>query len=775
MKGRARQLHSKFFAFHSPTLQQKQSLDEALQSEIRLLEHLSRRQSMPPQEKSSPIIIPTSCTDDKEIEALQHDVYRTEFASVSSDNAKACLYRYIESIPYDSSVPPTRSTLEARLPYFDYNNKQLILPPHISNPALRVVRLPVAYYDMSKRRMEKALCLMSCVRLHKLGLLDDRLLPLSKESVRDILRLVPDNVQKVTDTFASLACDRNVAGERSTAYVYPIQQNSIVLQHFRQQLSTQNMGLAIVTFTPIQDVSSSIAFSLQHPDFGDVSIALGHMQAVECSPRDLNILRDFFRAVYAARWKTTYGSYQRRDRTMFAEIDALADYSVGCVDSNGKLLFKYMQAIVAESQRTKEQRIDAVLRSSTEVQFPVPRIWKPLYDCPGRFLVFGPADEMASAPFPHRHSGNNSYIRTYEEYYRVKKHANIDSSSPLYFAQHLWRFPRNPLMQASQPDTQPGNDGDDDATPHTSMYCRGLRKAKVPRCQFEEMPGIADARILLLSTFLPQVLYQFERLATASSFRAYCQAYLPALDDTLTASSNDEVLAILTAKSCSESESYDKLEWLGDAVLKLVHTDSIVKSDALAGMVQCLHEGHLDVIRSALGENKRFEAICKALGIDKFVMTTPLSRGIWVPTPLHLVVSCKNTKTAQAHETKGKVYADVVEAVLGLVFLKGGIVEAMKVAEEMYLTIPWSEDSAAEHTSSDALHVTALTSDIERLTGYRFDCCHILARQALTHSSCPDPAIPSYEKLEWIGDVSAFLAGTVGARAFAQGLIASLS
>jgi dsRNA-specific ribonuclease len=101
-----------------------------------------------------------------------------------------------------------------------------------------------------------------------------------------------------------------------------------------------------------------------------------------------------------------------------------------------------------------------------------------------------------------------------------------------------------------------------------------------------------------------------------SHLKDFCQERLPLLGSILARSTLGEVTSVLTAKSCGEPQSYEKLEWLGNVVLKLVHTDCIIKSRDLKDWVQCFHEGQLDVLRSALGQNKRFEDVCKALGID---------------------------------------------------------------------------------------------------------------------------------------------------------------
>ena len=58
------------------------------------------------------------------------------------------------------------------------------------------------------------------------------------------------------------------------------------------------------------------------------------------------------------------------------------------------------------------------------------------------------------------------------------------------------------------------------------------------------------------------------------------------------------VALAVTTKSCNPNENYDSWEWVGDAVLKLLQTDSILKSEKFKHFVRFLHEGDLSMLRS---------------------------------------------------------------------------------------------------------------------------------------------------------------------------------
>ena len=66
--------------------------------------------------------------------------------------------------------------------------------------------------------------------------------------------------------------------------------------------------------------------------------------------------------------------------------------------------------------------------------------------------------------------------------------------------------------------------------------------------------------------------------------------------------------------------NYVGLEWLGDVVLKLIHTDALLNSRDLRKLVTYLHEGGLSLLRSAMGSNERLMNVAKSAGLDRFIL-----------------------------------------------------------------------------------------------------------------------------------------------------------
>ena len=135
----------------------------------------------------------------------------------------------------------------------------------------------------------------------------------------------------------------------------------------------------------------------------------------------------------------------------------------------------------------------------------------------------------------------------------------------LFDAQRLWTLP---FSKAST------HDEEDDAnfepkkvapSVHSQKYvvCKNLKSLLVPKEACMEVP-MADPNFLLLTTHLPQFLNHMQVYLTAHAFTEHCRQHLPHLATCLDSLTPEQISEALTAKSCAEDGSYEKLEWLGD-------------------------------------------------------------------------------------------------------------------------------------------------------------------------------------------------------------------
>lgn len=233
-------------------------------------------------------------------------------------------------------------------------------------------------------------------------------------------------------------------------------------------------------------------------------------------------------------------------------------------------------------------------------------------------------------------------VKTYADYFTNVRDFKVENDSRLFVVQRMWYQPRRmlfkkeskraPLFDVWKKRLKTDLDLDDndyDIYEGERSPCDGLVTALLPVSACVEA-SVADASLHLHCILLPQVMYQLEQLLTAKLFVEHCKLHLPIFGkhiESISKESIDDILEALIAKSCTLDRNYDKLEWLGDGVLKLIHTESLVHSNDLRKWVSFLHEGDLTLLRSAMGSNLRLTNATKSAGFDRFILFKQLGRG----------------------------------------------------------------------------------------------------------------------------------------------------
>jgi dsRNA-specific ribonuclease len=134
-------------------------------------------------------------------------------------------------------------------------------------------------------------------------------------------------------------------------------------------------------------------------------------------------------------------------------------------------------------------------------------------------------------------------------------------------------------------------------------------------------------------------------------------------------------------------------------------------------------------------------------------MTAALARGQWMPAG---ITFSDGTKLTHDEPLGGKVYADIIESILGLVYLEFNYETALMVADELQVTLPWDNDT--EQKTDHIMDNTHLLEAVRRCTGYDNFKQPELVEEAFTHPSALHPTVPSYQRLEWAGDAALCLA-----------------
>lgn len=580
MKGRARKRDAKFFVFRDTHDSRESNLElcVAQRMEHRIQRFIEERMRI-----YAPRILDMSSNDrtlastialPKEIAAVEAGMYKVGDATVDVQSAKALLNRYFLSIPLDPFVRCKKESLLAYMPCFESN--KLVLPVHLPND-IRTVVLPERYVDFPRREKQKFLSLMACVRLHCHGLLSERLLPLGRKDMQSrILQGVTQKLEKVQAVSLDLDCFYN--SNRRHFVVYPFNQESQLLSQYSDSLNGEGRTLGLITTAPIRPIEP---FQLHHAEFGKVEISVGEAFVVSCSKSEFDILQKILLLLINSRWsrKSRNIFYETRTKDQYDAV--IPPYLVGILSSGSELDWDFMNELVGESNRSIEERTSAARNYSPSVQLTKPRICCSSYNEFVPYVVFGPTGESCGARIPHENEDVNTYCEYFEKFHSLR----LSTDCPLFRVHRIWSLPSGLPTKPRSKET--GRNSDNSTTD----------SVEIPQQAFIEEP-LANAHIALLCLFLPQVLFAFERQQKTEAFIEHCEAHIPTLGSCFRKMKFSRVALAVTAKSCNPDENYDGWEWVGDAVLKLLQTDSILKSAKFKHFVRFLHEGDLSMLRS---------------------------------------------------------------------------------------------------------------------------------------------------------------------------------
>jgi hypothetical protein len=440
----------------------------------------------------------------------------------------------------------------------------------------------------------------SSVRMHSLGLLNNILLPLTGKDMQDhILRVATRKLEHITTQ--ELPRNDFFTENGIQVFVYPIDQKGEAFEKYERCFSGKSHKLAFLSTEPLPVVMPS--FQLHHAELGTIISSLGEMSTVNISEEERFILDEVFVLMMDERWRRRSRNMHFRMREKDEYTRVFLPYLVGIISSEGTLDWSFMRLLVTESQRSKEERTAAVRNKSSTSTMTEPRLWAPLYDEHVPYVSFGPATETCASPFPHERED----VSTYHEYYLNKRNFEVPKESALFDAQRVWSLPADLSTWDDHQFTENVDKGmKSEHTRHEMCKDIALVKLAQEAC-FE--PVLANVHVSLLCCMLPQFLFLYERYLNTAAFIQHCKDHTPILGESLSNMTLEKVANSLTSKSCNLSDSYEKLEYFGDSVLKIVQTDALIKSIELRSFVGFLHEGDLSTFRSVMGSNHSLEKV----------------------------------------------------------------------------------------------------------------------------------------------------------------------
>ncbi|KAI1344072.1 RNase3 domain-containing protein [Xylariaceae sp. FL0016] len=214
------------------------------------------------------------------------------------------------------------------------------------------------------------------------------------------------------------------------------------------------------------------------------------------------------------------------------------------------------------------------------------------------------------------------------------------------------------------------------------------------------------------------------------------------------------VVTALSSRAAAESTNYERLEFLGDSLLKLCTT--------VAVSVRYPHfpEGYLSAKKDQIVSNSTLSRLSAEAGLDRFIMTKAFTGRKWRPLYVEDLMQV-DPDLLTKREMSTKTLADVVESLIGAAYVDGGIPRALSCIRELIpetqSKIKWYylDDARALLYEQRALSttLTSTTTSVEKLIGYTFENKSLLI-EATTHSSynlslSQDACM---ERLEFLGD-----------------------
>ncbi|KAJ6494868.1 hypothetical protein C8R47DRAFT_1043561 [Mycena vitilis] len=284
----------------------------------------------------------------------------------------------------------------------------------------------------------------------------------------------------------------------------------------------------------------------------------------------------------------------------------------------------------------------------------------------------------------------------------------------------------------------------------------------IPRFSYVTLCSENEAQYAFL---LPSVLRSMAMSMTINSMRE-------TLFSDLALSTVPERLlrTAMCAPLSQEQTNYQRLETLGDTVLKFM------SSIQLLGEYPLWHEGYLTQKMGHCVSNVRLAKENIKHSLYKWIIRDRLLGKKWKPSYLSTSASeaitegeentevemddvngkKKKKKKGKSQELSTKVLADVVESLIGAVYLHGGFEFALMCAKFFDMGIKWEPlplriEAMLSRVETHSELPLQLDS-VEKMLGYTF-AHKLLLVEALTHASYQqDLRTISYERLEFCGD-----------------------
>ncbi|KAF9366919.1 Dicer-like protein 1 [Mortierella sp. NVP85] len=658
-------------------------------------------------------------------------------ARVTFLSAVGLLHQYCASLPVDAytRLAPTFEIENSRTP--GEFHCWLTLPPNV--PLTSFYSGSFSSKDLAKQ----AVAFHACKELHRIGALNDRLLP-----QRNKILIGEEEEQDVSDDDTSEDEDSNSQGKKSLK-MYPVRQpkfwdKMIVLPTTASSQSPlhDSIRVHITLVVPRNQGSPGSAGYLRSlalltanrlPQFDPIELFLDANtpllvdlivapEPLELTVQQMSDLHQYYKMVYRNLYRKPIevGTLEDGTRHIIAPLRSDADLLM-----NG---YSFKELIDWDEVMT-----GAHAANSADLPSDKDLDWKFLHDkvlfektmTERRYFTKALRSDLTPAsPIPHGIKGNREESqggKTFTAFYQEKREIVICNQD-------------QPLVEVECMDSV-----SDLLQPIKSAEKRKRRSSA--RFLVPELCGMLTvaASVLRSASWMVSVLLRLDGLLKVLDFLS---------EHKLTEIHIPLMLEAITTSEVAHAMNYQRLELLGDTFLKFL------KTLYLYVRYPSLDEGQLTLRRAAQVSNKRLYGCARRLGMDRFIIKHHMVNPHFFAPP-----------EEEQWQISLKNMADLMESTLGAAYLSGGLDLGLKAAGVLLGPLEniacWNDFAVLYSTQAAAnpRHQVPFTpapglgnlSNVEQTIGYKFNDRRLLA-EALTHATSIKPETPCYQRLEFLGD-----------------------
>nr|ALJ83737.1 dicer like-protein 2 [Colletotrichum lindemuthianum]ALJ83741.1 dicer like-protein 2 [Colletotrichum lindemuthianum] len=276
-----------------------------------------------------------------------------------------------------------------------------------------------------------------------------------------------------------------------------------------------------------------------------------------------------------------------------------------------------------------------------------------------------------------------------------------------------------------------------DAGPGPNITKPYSRVYPVPMAKVDTIPS----SYAQFGVLIPSIIHRIETCLVAKELSQTILRPLCITDPSL-------VLTSICTGSASEPTNHERLEFLGDSILKFSATINV------AALKPDWPERFLSFKKDSIVANS---TLCKAAvkhGLDRFILAKPFTGMKWRPIYVDDVLQGGNDMPTR--KLSSKTLADIVEALIGASTVDGGLPKALDCITIFLQQIEWRSIDRCRQVLFDVapvgVQLPSTLEPLERLIGYRFNKKSLLVQSMNHASSNIGNSVGSLERLEFIGD-----------------------